>query len=654
MQCPNCGKEAINVNGKYVCLDCGVEINKDTDTSEAAKDQSAVVNHGENLQNQNNNPKTEPNQIPEPEVSKETEVETVTNEDTKPIESLPALSANEESKAASEPVKDFYLETLGKMSGGVETVNSEAVAPLPADSADSNDIQNASPVPDFPPTEQSIEGAQSAPLENPASQPEVPSTPNPIENSSDESIPASPIEPIQPATNTPNPAEGLVPEQPSNIQTNYNVPQDTAASSTVPEPSQEVDTQAQPAAAEPAASNLDDILNKYAGPAPAPAENTLSQPLAARSAVSEVPVANNNYVPPEQAQPSYVPPSSVDSVQPATQEGAPIAVNPEPQAAGQVPNANAIPPMESVFGPQQEASPQAPIIDQQELAAKSNARKKIIIIVAVVVGIILLIGLIFLGVSLFGKSRNGSGEQPIETDEEVMFDISQKVARTMDVPQKVVVNFNQSVDFSKVTVKKKDDSTQNTDALRLLFSSPVTSKGNWQGNEKGDFYYEGSNTNLAEKKIFIADEKATYNQAAGAGNWSKGDGLQIVNLSPFYPLPNKGSLFYLTRADKLEKGPGEDIGGKTYQKVTIVPQQKVIEELLSNANPALSQTNYESINLSNLQVTAWLDDAGKIVKVTSLGDIGVNADLYEGTVSVKAEAKYEYKDVNIVKPEVVS
>jgi DNA polymerase-3 subunit gamma/tau len=26
VQCPNCGKEAINVNGKYVCLDCGVEI----------------------------------------------------------------------------------------------------------------------------------------------------------------------------------------------------------------------------------------------------------------------------------------------------------------------------------------------------------------------------------------------------------------------------------------------------------------------------------------------------------------------------------------------------------------------------------------------------------------------------------------------------
>lgn len=188
----------------------------------------------------------------------------------------------------------------------------------------------------------------------------------------------------------------------------------------------------------------------------------------------------------------------------------------------------------------------------------------------------------------------------------------------------------------------------------MLFSSPVTAKGNWQGNEKGDFYYEGSNTNVAEKKTFIASEKATYSQSADAQNWSKGDGLQIVNISPFYPLPNKGSLFYLTRTDKLEKGPGEEISGKTYQKITVVPQQKTIEELLSSVNSALAQTKYSSINQTNLQVFAWIDDVGKIIKVSVLGDIGVSSDLYEGTVSVKAEAKYEYKDVNILKPEVTS
>jgi hypothetical protein len=113
---------------------------------------------------------------------------------------------------------------------------------------------------------------------------------------------------------------------------------------------------------------------------------------------------------------------------------------------------------------------------------------------------------------------------------------------------------------------------------------------------------------------------------------------------------NKGALFYTSKSDEINYLADEELDGASYHKLKIKPKKEVYESLLLASTPTLAAAKIEDINSENIEVFAWIDDSGKIYKVSVVGDLGVTSDIFDGTVSVKSEATYQYKDVSIQKP----
>lgn len=131
MQCPNCGKEAINVNGKFVCLDCGVEINPAgsapvVPVPQAPLADPSIENHAE------------------PEISQVTP----------PVE--PSLPPQTEIQSP-EPVKDDFLNDLQKTDSEnkdgynfTEPVQEAPVSPPPQETYFQPESVDITPKPEVP------------------------------------------------------------------------------------------------------------------------------------------------------------------------------------------------------------------------------------------------------------------------------------------------------------------------------------------------------------------------------------------------------------------------------------------------------------------------------------------------------------------------
>lgn len=400
-------------------------------------------------------------------------------------------------------------------------------------------------------------------------------------------------------------------------------------------------------------ANLDNLLNKYAGQS----SQTQSQ---APSLAESSQTAQQGYVSPSQSpavdtvMPSIVPSQSGYEMTGQAQSSAPsqdLAQNQNnatfPQADQPMPGAGDIPSTESVFGAgvgESSASYEEPLVPDQPIKKRKTG---LFVIVGFLV-ILLIAGMVYLGFIL-SRSRNSAESQP--TAQDLMFSLSDQVSKAMDAPQNMTVTFDQSLDFTKATPKTPEGGiTSNVDVLKLLFAGPVTAKGNWQIDNLENLVIDAKFTNLAEKKIFITADKSTYVLGTD-GQWSKSDGMQITQIPPLFSSQNRGGLFYLTKVNALTEQGSETIDGKLYKKIKVDPKPDFVESILSSSNTALSETKYDAANVENLEILAWIDDDGKIFRVTAKGDIGITSDLYEGTVSIKSEAKYDYKATEIKKPE---
>lgn len=386
------------------------------------------------------------------------------------------------------------------------------------------------------------------------------------------------------------------------------------------------------------APDLDELLGRYANQAQP------AQPAPAEPQAQAAPMPQSGQLPP-QPYPASTP--SVDTVMPSnipTQSQYQISPAP-PQIAPQIPGVGSIPTPESVFG-----TGEPPTEYEEPLVAeppKKKRRSGLFIVIGLLV-LLLIGGMAWLGLVLSG-SRSKNTEQPSAQD--LMFSLSEKVSKAMDASQGMVVTFDQSLDFSKATPKTPESGdTSGTEVLKLLFAGPVTAKGVWQTDKDSNLAVDAKFTNITEKKLYIVADKATYVQGA-EGSWSKSDGMQITQIPPLYSTQNKGGLFYLTKVNALTEQGSETIDGKLYKKIKIDPKPDFVESILSGSNTALAETKYDNAEVGNLEILAWIDDDGKIFRVTAKGEIEITSDLYVGTVSVKSEVKYEYKDTQIKKPE---
>lgn len=408
----------------------------------------------------------------------------------------------------------------------------------------------------------------------------------------------------------------------------------------------------EPVPQEPApapAPALDDLLGQYAGQAPQTSNQTINTNPTMQAqnypAPGQGPMLDTVMPGSAQVQNQYQNTSQMGpqtSPQPMQNPGISSAL---PQENPSMPGVGNIPTPESVFG-----SDVPPTNYEEPLVPEKPAEGKKKIGRYAIIGLLALFlvgGMIFLGLKL-SSSRSKNTEKPSE--QSLMFSLSEKVSKAMDTSQGMTVTFDQSLDFSKATPKTPESGdTSGADVLKLLFAGPVTAKGAWQTDKDSNLSLDAKFTNLSEKKIYIAADKATYVQGAD-GQWSKSDGRQITQIPVFFGDQNKGGIFYLTKVNALSEQGSETIDGKLYKKIKIEPKPDFIESVLSSSNTALAEAKYDNAEVENLEILAWVDDDGKIYRVTAKGEIGVTSDLYEGTVFIKSEAKYEYKETPIQKP----
>lgn len=779
MQCPNCGKEALNVNGKYVCLDCGIEVASPGAASNDPQPQSQV-SHSFDQESPADSTLAAGNDLPDAmsidssPVDRSFPENSGTSNTTSKSDAIPPVSNDESSfgagqsiPAASEPpvsgdgdagtVKDYYLDAL-KESADDKSGSYDFDAKQPEDSAAVSNLDSAVQpnVPQVPDQSDTIQQETTAePIENtlqssmsqqepaavPAEEPQAQiAPPEPVDTSINQATEQK--EPVSLETEEQKPGEPISDQaQPSGPdyfqpQAVDITPNSQARAQSEPPQTQDSKTTAQDgfdAYSTPSGIGLgepvvDELANqnqpkvteieekKLQEAAPALDTNSAKeQPVSVSSETFEAPVplktesvmtppaqsdasketdsganldelldqySGQASTVPTQTQPVSGPPVQpsleqqnyhdqagarvVDTVRPSSMPMPPSNQNQGmnqamPEASGQpmgndnissvfpqnnqpMPGAGNIPTAESVFGGEPLANDTEPLV-----AENPPKKKKTGLFIGIgVAAFLLVIGMIYLGMTL-SSARNKKNEQP--TQQDLMFSLSDKVSKAMDSPQNVAVTFDQSIDFSKATPKTPEGGdTNQADVLKLLFAGPVTAKGTWLTDKDSNLSVDANFTNIAEKKIYITADKATYVQGAD-GQWSKSDGMQITQIPSLYSAQNKGGLFYLTKVNALKEIGSETIDGKLYKKIQIDPKPDLVEAVLSGSNAALAETKYDNVNPEKLEIMAWIDDDGKIFRVTAKGDISVTSDLYEGTVSIKSEAKYEYKDTQIKKPE---
>lgn len=600
LKCPNCGKEAINVNGKFVCLDCGVELNpSDTSTnSQPTQSESVVTNHGEI-------PGDELQTLPESKVDPT-------------LPNIPQPTVPQPAPVETEYLNELKTDNL-KTGGSYDFEQpSSSSPPAPA----------PTPVPEPPVIVQETPTTREIPKPETYFQPEVIDiTPKKSDDPVSDSLSTSSVigmgEPLvgglEGTEAAKEKAQELfigevlkeeIPVTPMPVPDTTSMQAEEVFTPTIEQPSTD--------------ANIDDLLNKYS----ASSMNGDTPPIT-------MPIAS----------PAF------DSVQPVTQSYPNEAVPTNPyqpvqSQTNQMPGATNLPSAESVFGPQPGDLPERLNVNDSPV----NKKKKIIIIlIASIAAVLFLVGLVFLGMS-FTKPKNVKTTEQKQQDE--TFQISEEVSSAMDAPLNMVASFDQSIDFSKATVNTIEGAdVNNTDVLKLLFENPVTTKGSWQTNAAGDISLEETYNNLNIKMTYLESEKSTYNYSTETTSWSKIDGDQIQDVPAFYPPRVKAALFYNTKVNSITETGQEDIEGNTYRKMKIIPKTDIVENVLTGSNTALSKTVYSSVNLDNLEIFAWVTSSGQIYKISITGDMGVESDLYSGTITINSTIIYKYQDVKIEKPE---
>lgn len=671
MQCPNCGKEAINVNGKFVCLDCGIQVESPqadaaSVTAPAAPAVSHMFTEPASTEVMSESPAVEP-------------VVTPANPMDKPVENY-YLESLANDATVGPGTYDFTLndDSLAAASTSVTPV----VEPAPVEAPSTTPIEapkKAEPLADQaqaePPTtfeeafdalnkpaelltseavaEPASTGLDSSPVTAPASGPAV------ISQTTAEPV-VAPVE-VPAATTEPTPAADVPVEIP--IKTEPEKPDLNMDSAfvTTETPKQEPESYFQPtsvditptaqAASTPVSAPTGDF-ETFSAPSQVQSGPTIGELEGSKGPVEQLetvaPIAAPDQPTVTEPAPSIdelldkyqatatpvstLPKSSptFDNVQPA----APITMPPAPSVTTAAPTE--IPSVESVFGGKNEQINlnQTPTDTDFAAGNKGVNKKLIFIIAAVVVGALLIFGTVFAVIALNRNKNTGSNQNQSQT-----FTISEQVSKAMDAPGNTTVKFEEKFDFSKTEAAgdqgKRIQSTERA--------------GTWKTNTDGDVSYnEGDG-----KQFLVYQEKDSKTYTKNGDKWESKEGF-LVPEPVFAPIQTRGALFYLTKAETLTVEAKEAVNGESLSKIAVKPKVDFLYDALAAVAPDYANAEYESLNTDNLVITAWVNDQNMIKKVGVTGEVVVVSDLYRGTVGITATATYDFLPVAIERPIVLN
>jgi len=599
LKCPNCGKEALLVNGKYVCVDCGIEISPQEQALQSQnKDIEAAINQTP-ITNQEVTPSTPQPQPNTPDVesqsSPKAQGENFEADVSKPVESYykDALNENqapqEASKSTNTGVYDFS-ESQGSNDVSDKTVKQ-----------DESEAEEAKQAKDFfaPESFNLKEEAQTvAPEED--NKFEAYSTPSGIGVGEP---PISDLEGGIPVSQKPTPIEAETASQQATDETLI-----VQSESQVPPESTPINiTETQnPPISNPEVNqnqknfkNLDQMLNETVSPA------------------------------------SAYGPSNVDSVRHSTTNN----VN-----NNQTKEKEDLPPVEEVFGDSSDKTPTAQDFGVSPKPEPKKSNKKPYIYISIAFGALLLLGGALVGVLAFLNSTNSdntNNARQLEPGE--VTTVSAAVSMAMDESMSITANFNLSADLQNLTTKE-DSSIDNESLGKINQKSGV-----WQVDTDNDVYLSSSAEQL-DKKIYIESDDMTYVYSEDKSEWQEKEGFEITSIPAMFSPQNRGAVFYVNNIERVISLGSETVDGVTYNKYEINPTADIVKDLLGTVSSLFGNVEYDSFDASQLKINVWLGPDNRLYKVLVNGDVTISSQDVDGSISLSGVVEYNYENVVIESP----
>jgi hypothetical protein len=607
MKCPNCGKEAIFVNGKYVCLDCGIEI---------TPEQQA-------FQNQANDQAPEP-VIPEIEVTPEDVAPKMPEADsiTPPSDQTSEMPQATTEPAADKPVQQYYENALSEDEPSVEA---GATKPGVYD-FDTPETPAPSELSDAPvETTDNVNSSLSEP--SMMIMPEQPTAPMPT------------TEPASPVTNTGTPDYFA----PNSFDINATQPAteaspaieeipvaETPVASVEPmtplEPTQSEIPATAPVTEVPPITMPDEIQSPIA---PAPEVKTLDDML------GSAPVST-----PEVSSPvSAYGPTNIDTV--TTAEPTPDNINTE----------SAMPSVESVFGTTAEdnkPNTSQPTAQDFGVAPPPPPQKKKIPLLMIIGGAAIFVLLIGGLLAVMLLSGNRKATLPVDLNDTERDALSSQVSSSMQEPQGITVAYSYGADYSGLIVK---DEAEDKATLEKSFGTPFALSGAWYSDNDGDISVDSKTGDINDKRTYIASELSTFVYNAKTKKNKEEAGLNLVGVPTLFDAEEKAIHLNSNNITLVKLLAEEQLEGVATKKYQIIPDEDFVKENLNVLGAVFSEAQYQSINYDNLIIYSWIsNDQKRIEKISISGEILLETTTFSGKVLLTGEAVYDYIEVSIENP----
>lgn len=588
MKCPNCGKEAIFVNGKYVCLDCGIEI---------SPEQQAAQNMTESQVFASDLPVAA---VAEPIAAQEPETASPVTED------LPTETPVSVEETTPKPVQEYYEETLKQ---------------------DDPSTTNNSGVYDFSSTEAQVNAVPTEPAPEAVVEPTIASL--------------SPTE-SEPATS--EPATAAAPDTyfaPSSFDINQ-----TNQNPVSPEPFSPAPTDFEAPANLGTVDLGQEVANTFSEPAAEPATAPVSTPMTEASAFPE-PLTTAKTL--DEMLGASSPAAPIDD-SPISAYG-PTSPMPEPSPAN-IQDEGAMPSVESVFGattePQGASDPKLPTAQDFGVAPKPKKQKntKWILPVSIAAGALLLlvsISLVLIAIS----NKKSEVTYPVVMTDEGINTLSAAVSTAMQVGGGAAADYSFEADFSDLKVL---EGVTDKTTFETQLQEPYKLTGSWYTDKDGDITIETAIGERTDKRTYIKSTSETFVYSPETQKYTKQTGQILSGVPVIYGAEEKTALLYTTNIKAASLVAKEQIDGAEYSKYEITPNEDIVKDTLSGIGGVFKDAIYQQVVTDNFKINVWVGSDNKIKKITTAGEIEIETDKVKGAVKLTGEALYQYIDISIESP----
>mgnify|MGYP001101236575 CR=1 FL=1 len=635
MKCPNCGNEALFVNGKYVCVDCGIEITPEQQASQAMNS-DFTLDPGQSVSSQSEvadrdtgvvvSDPSLPEVPPTPPSDSEVGSSSITSIDDDSNNSQREFSPDRE--VVEKPVEEFYKNELESAGQATEAIGSgDGVY----DFGSPSEGVSAEPVTGVGRVEA---GSFSAPTSE---------TPPLSDISSNETvIDSAQIQDDSAEEENLNKNDGYFQPSAFDIKdTNQEPMENIGPSQTFESPPITAGVGGQ----EPTIENLQETAALKNGTLPEKTDdNNFVESVLPESAPGALPMESTSNSDLDTMLSSVASGQSVDAVNPPT-------VYPQTEAINQDFNNNlntknikeepSIPSVESVFGGGDEDTPTPQDFGLPAPRPEARSNKKIIILSAVG-----LVGLLIIGALLFVFLGGKKDPYPVTLSPEQITTISANVSQAMDEKQDLTVSYNLEANLSDLSAKEGFE--ENT-ALLEYFKEEYRNSGLWLLDKEDNVYLSSQINEKINKQTYISQGSTTYFYDNQKLKWNKESGYKISTVPSFIDPQSKGGLIYASSIESAQLLGVESINGLNTRVFGIQPQKDFLKNL-DFLGKVFSDAGYISTDASGVNLKVWIGDDDKIYRVSLEGKVSVDGDQFSGEIYLNTLAEYSYQSVLIKNP----